>query len=382
MALRPGGKPASVTEHVLPGQQHDPSTAGDPTAVMGRRTLAWVLDLLIYWALAVALYAFLAAPVDIPAGFGLDACESLRLQDPDAASGCLDLGDTAYVTSTADNLVQTLFGFLYFAFFVVLQGLTGGSPGKWLTGLRVVDEQGEVAGIGRSLLRTLLWVVDAAPWCIPLVGFIVGLTSTGHRRVGDLAAKTYVVRRSAVGTPPMGAVAVAPAGAWGAPPPPSWQPAAPPGQPWSGAPAPPPRMDAPPTGPPPRIPDAEDLVPEVSGTPEPGPDPATWEDPSPTADSDWAPPTTPGADFDTSADPSPTAGPSPFVAPGADQGWGGDSGAPTGTGGDGGGTAGADAPGYAPQWDQARNTYIQWDPARQQWLQWDSVANRWKLIDT
>ncbi len=33
------------------------------------------------------------------------------------------------------------------------------------------------------------------------VGFIVALTTIGHRRVGDMVAKTYVVRASAAGQP-------------------------------------------------------------------------------------------------------------------------------------------------------------------------------------
>ena len=370
-----------MTAPAYPGHQIDTAATGDPTAVMGRRILAWVLDLLLYGALVLAVYALLAARVDIPSGFGLDACESLRLQDPDGAAGCLELGDRAYVTSTVDNIVQTLVSFGYLVFFVVLQGITGGSPGKLLTGLRVVNEDGQIAGVGRSLVRTLLWIVDAAPWCIPLVGFIVGLTSTGHRRVGDIAAKTYVVGRDAVGTPPLLTAGVAPAGSWGAPPPPSsWQPPPSTDEPWSTAPAGPPRMDAPPTDPAPRIPAAEELAPEISGTPDdqPAPPPEVptepWsEDPggAPT-DADWAPPSTPGPEFETTADPSPTAGPSPFVAPGSDP-------APPATDA---GSAPESAPAPPPQWDQARNTYIQWDPNQQQWLQWDSVANRWKLIDT
>ena len=57
------------------------------------------------------------------------------------------------------------------------------TPAQFLFAMRVVNEQGQVCGIGRSTVRTLLWIVDGAPWCFPLVGLITGLTSTGHRRV-------------------------------------------------------------------------------------------------------------------------------------------------------------------------------------------------------
>lgn len=175
----------------------------DPTAVMGRRILAWVLDLLVFGAVVGSVFAGLADYVEIPPGFAFDACDQLQDRYTDEASGCVEVGDRAYITSAGDNGVQTLVSLGYFAFFVVLQGVTGASPGKLLTGLRVVDEQGRTAGVGRSLGRTLLWVVDGAPWIVPAVGFITGLTSTGHRRVGDLAARTYVVGRRDVGRPPL-----------------------------------------------------------------------------------------------------------------------------------------------------------------------------------
>ena len=227
----------------------------------------------------------------------------------------------------------------------MLQGLAGGSPGKLLTGLRVVDEQGRRAGIGRSLVRTLLWVVDGAPWIVPLVGFIVGLTATGHRRVGDMAAKTYVVARSDVGAPIQTSATIVPPGQqpWGAPPT-SWQtPPAPAGSTWS----PPTAPSAPPSAP-----------------------PTTWSPPASAPEPD--------------RDEPPAETPSPFVAPGAEPGAGTTPSSPPVA-------STADQPSSAspepvplppPQWDQARNTYIQWEPNRQAWLQWDTAANRWKPIDT
>ena len=307
----------------------------DPTAVMGRRILAWILDLLLFAGVVLSVFAALAAPVDIPEGFVLDACERLQALDSDEASGCIELGDTAYVTSTTDTGVQTLTSFGYFAFFVVLQGVTGGSPGKLLTGLRVVDEQGRRAGVGRSLVRTLLWVVDGAPWFLPLVGFITGLTSTGHRRVGDLAAKTYVVIRAAVGAPPLPpAMAQFGAPTWSPPTatgvaPTSWEPPARTTAPTAAG---PPSL---PQEPPRASPDPDVTTPVDEAPPEVGADPTRWSGPeSDHTSGEWEPPTAPA----------------PALPP--------------------------------PQWDQARNTYIQWDPGPRRWLQWDTVHRRWKPIDT
>jgi hypothetical protein len=65
--------------------------------------------------------------------------------------------------------------------------------------------------------------VDGFPYFAPLVGFIVGLTTVGHRRVGDMGAQTFVVNKAAAGLPIVvpGLTAPAPAApvAWGAPPP-------------------------------------------------------------------------------------------------------------------------------------------------------------------
>lgn len=295
----------------------------DVTKVMGRRTLAWVLDLVLYLAFAITLFALLAEYVDVPAGSSfLDACERLQAQDGDAAAGCVELGDRAYITSNADNSLQTLAGLGYFAFFVIVQGVLGGSPGKLLTGLRVVTSDGTRAGVGRSLVRTVLWIVDGAPWFAPIVGFVTGLTTTGHRRVGDMAAKTYVIARRDVGRPvTTGAAVMPPAqGAWGAPPPQvppqTWgQPATPP--PMAGTAPPPPAASTPP--PPASAPGdrpspaVDELTPDISGVPADEPAPPlvadtsapTWQppgldDPSPTADDPGAapgePPATPEID--------------------------------------------------------------------------------------
>lgn len=413
-----------------PGPQHPQQAQTDdtdPTAVMGRRTVAWMVDIVLFLAVVIGTFAASAEYVEIPEGIGLDACDILQERDGDAAAGCFVIQDRAYITDESETAAQTAVSFGYFAFFVIFQGVTGGSPGKLVTGLRVVDADGKRAGVGKSLVRTLLWIVDAAPWFLPLVGFIVGLTSTGHRRVGDLVAKTYVIKAGARGRPVLAhQAAVTPDQHWGAPPPTAWQstdgpPSAPPiaqpdisGVP-ADTPAPPPLpastpagWDAPPAeAAPPSAPDVDAPgdahTPVDESTPDIGPDPDWWQGPEadppsypvtdpathdatdpyeapepitwdqPSTDveqpADWAPPMTPNADFGTTDDASPTAGPTPFVAPGTDPR--------------------AEAPVAPeppapppPQWDPARNTYIQWDPAGQAWLQWDTNANRWKPIDS
>src|SRR3546814_15821702 len=87
------------------------------------------------------------------------------------------------------------------AMLVVLQGITGWTIGNLITGLRVVGEDVRAPGLGKALLRWVLWVLDGFPYVLPLVGGIVATTTGGHRRVGHRAAKPFVLDRGAMGSP-------------------------------------------------------------------------------------------------------------------------------------------------------------------------------------
>jgi uncharacterized RDD family membrane protein YckC len=82
---------------------------------------------------------------------------------------------------------------LYLAVFVVVQGVTGASPGKALLGIRVVRPDGSTPGGLRSFVRVVAWVVDGLTLLVPIALWSAWL-SPGHRRVGDWVAGTYVVR--------------------------------------------------------------------------------------------------------------------------------------------------------------------------------------------
>jgi len=82
----------------------------------------------------------------------------------------------------------------------VMEGLTGGSLGKHITGARVVTAEGERIGIPRALVRWAVFLVDG-PLSLFLCGIITSSVSEGHRRLGDMAAGTYVVARADAGHP-------------------------------------------------------------------------------------------------------------------------------------------------------------------------------------
>ena len=74
--------------------------------------------------------------------------------------------------------------------FIVLQGLTGYTPGKWLLGIRVVTANGQPPGIAAAIKRTI-------PLLFELYGLVAIYAIWSHphgQRFGDRWAGTYVVR--------------------------------------------------------------------------------------------------------------------------------------------------------------------------------------------
>ena len=84
-------------------------------------------------------------------------------------------------------VAMLVYGFL-------LEGLYGYTPGKYLLGLVVVKSDGSNCTVGASILRNLLWIVDALPTA-NLVAMVLILVTDDDQRVGDLVADTVVVKR-------------------------------------------------------------------------------------------------------------------------------------------------------------------------------------------
>ncbi len=170
---------------------------GDPTAVVGRRILAYIMDALIVGAVAFIMFATQAEFVElVPDGF----CDQIEAQ----VAVCAQSDDQAWFIeegSTVAAVVGVSVG-AAILYLVILQGITGATLGKLVAGIRVVKADGTPPGIGRAFVRwVLLVVVDWFPYLLPIVGFVTSLATRGHQRVGDLVAKTYVVRQDAAGRP-------------------------------------------------------------------------------------------------------------------------------------------------------------------------------------
>lgn len=177
----------------------------DPTAVFGRRVVAALIDatlvLVPVFMLISSQFEYFDAK-DLPVTAD-DFCN--RRNDASSDQICINFDGVDGRVYVADDVPGTsataVFWLATIGMVVLLQGFTGWTLGKLITGIRTVGEDGQVAGPVKCLVRWLLWIVDGFPYFLPLVGFIVGLTTVGHRRVGDMVAKTFVVRSSSVGAP-------------------------------------------------------------------------------------------------------------------------------------------------------------------------------------
>lgn len=176
----------------------------DATAVMGRRLAAYVIDGLVgvVIILAIAVPIFASKATAFPTNGDTRYCDRYN---HDSVVRCAAVGDQAYVLAAGDQnvLLESVYGgaatwLLLNA--VVLQGLTGGSVGKLVTGLRVVRPDGGRAGVAWCALRTLILPIDA--FLFGVIGLVTTLSTAGHRRLGDMAASTLVVDRHFAGQPP------------------------------------------------------------------------------------------------------------------------------------------------------------------------------------
>jgi uncharacterized RDD family membrane protein YckC len=117
-----------------------------------QRQFAWIIDVFLAWVLAWVVGVFLVE--------GIEADDTL-----------------AWVP------LAGLYGFV-----PLKDGLIGGrSPGKVITGVRVIDRQsGKPIGIGKSAGRNLLLL-------IPFMPLIVAFQMMGGPRIGDGMAGTRVI---------------------------------------------------------------------------------------------------------------------------------------------------------------------------------------------
>jgi uncharacterized RDD family membrane protein YckC len=136
-----------------------------------RRTLAYLLDLLV----RIAVLAVLWIVISFAVGRGGDALKGVML----IAAFLLEWGYYVLCETTGD----------------------GRSPGKRALGLRVVKEGGFPVTFTDSVLRNLLRGADFLPFGY-IVGFVAMASDSRFRRLGDHVAGTIVVVEEAVRVAP------------------------------------------------------------------------------------------------------------------------------------------------------------------------------------
>ena len=184
----------------------DADNRTDPTAVLGRRLIAWVLDNLIIATLFTIILLSGAESRPVPVELAAtDACSVLFASD----EGCIVIGNEAWQVDVGLGATHVLVPTLAFlANQVLLTSVTGFSFGKAVTGLRVIRRSdGSLPGLTGSMGRTLPWLIPTVLGLLaPVVVAVemgLTLTSSGHRRLGDRIGGTLVVDRSHAGTTPV-----------------------------------------------------------------------------------------------------------------------------------------------------------------------------------
>ena len=129
--------------------------------VLGRRTVAALIDIFL---------------------LGLDA----------AALGDTTTGDDGFSVEL-EGAAFGLWAVISLGYYVGAELTTGTTIGKRVLGLVVRSDAGEPASSGQVVIRNLLRIVDALP-ILYLVGFVTAAITQRNQRVGDLAARTVVVR--------------------------------------------------------------------------------------------------------------------------------------------------------------------------------------------
>ena len=139
----------------------------EATHVTGRRVVATIIDGLVlgvvYWLLALA--------------FG-----DLRTE-----------GEAANWVANLPAAASVAYGLFVIGYYVLLEGFLGQILGKMAMGIKVVAEAtGQTPGIAAAAIRTLLRLIDSLLGYA--VAFITVLASHKRQRLGDMAARTLVVR--------------------------------------------------------------------------------------------------------------------------------------------------------------------------------------------
>jgi len=144
-------------------------------ASAGSRIVAIIIDTIILWVIAVI--------IAIPLGL-LTAFTGLITD----VVGMMNLWANTAIWGTF-AIVNAIVWILYFSYF---ESTSGQTPGKRAMGIKVTKEDGEKLTFGNALVRTILRIIDGIAFYI--LGLIIILVTERKQRLGDILARTIVVK--------------------------------------------------------------------------------------------------------------------------------------------------------------------------------------------
>ena len=151
--------------------EHQAGSLTMPFASIIRRALSQIVDFFVLGAPAIA-GALLLFPI-----FDMEKMFS---------SGPVHLVAFGFA------LGEVFWGVFCLLAYSFLEGRWGITPGKWAVGIRVLGTDLRPCGFGRALVRNLLKFIDG--FFNFMVGILLTALSENWQRVGDMAARTVVVR--------------------------------------------------------------------------------------------------------------------------------------------------------------------------------------------
>ena len=154
---------------IAPTASVDRIVAGHRVATLGDRLIALILDTILLLAVfaVVGMWAGTRWGGITTSGFAL-------------------AGTGALVTLS----IMAVVGFIYYW---LCEALVGVTLGKGIAGIKVINEQGTPSGLGASMIRNIMRIIDGL--FIYLVGYLVAIFSRMRKRLGDHLARTYVVEK-------------------------------------------------------------------------------------------------------------------------------------------------------------------------------------------
>jgi uncharacterized RDD family membrane protein YckC len=164
------GKPIGSTQAI---QAHGPA---QPAATGARPILATEGDRIVAVIIDTIIVLIASLVIFIPLAFFV---------------GFLAFGTFGFLFFGPATLLTWLLWLLYFTYF---ESTSGQTIGKQAMNIRVVDDATlQRLDFGRSLVRSILRIIDWLPFFY-LIGFILIVTNQNKQRIGDMAARSLVIK--------------------------------------------------------------------------------------------------------------------------------------------------------------------------------------------